>query len=216
MVRNTIELRMKLLPYIYTAFYNYNQKGTPPFRAMVLEDGYETHEALTSGILDDTKNPYAEGKRLEVTDQYMMGPSILVAPVFTGQSKRDIELPKGKWFDFYTGEYAGNGETITIKTKLEQIPLFVKDGAIIPMLTSTAKVKSVQSLEVRHYGQKENTFLLYNDDGVSYDYEKEEYSLTELTVKKRKNGKLIGNSKAINSDKFSYDNINWHWMTKQQ
>lgn len=216
MVRNTIELRMKLLPYIYTAFYNYNQKGIPPFRAMVLEDGYETHEALTSGILDDAKNPYAEEKRLEVTDQYMMGPSILVAPVFTGQNERDIELPKGKWFDFYTGEYAGNGETITIKTKLEQIPLFVKDGAIIPMLTSTAKVKSVQSLEIRHYGQKENAFLLYNDDGVSYDYEKKEYSLTELTVKKRKNGKLIGNSKTLNSDKFSYDNIIWRWMTKQQ
>lgn len=48
--------------------------------------------------------------------QYMMGPSILVAPVFTGQRERDIVLPNGNWFDFYTGEYAGNGETITIQT----------------------------------------------------------------------------------------------------
>jgi alpha-glucosidase (family GH31 glycosyl hydrolase) len=71
----------------------------------------------------------------------MMGPSILVAPVFTGQKDRKIVLPKGDWFDFYSGEYAGNGETITIQTKLEEIPLFVKDGAIIPMLTSISKEK---------------------------------------------------------------------------
>lgn len=216
MVRSTIELRMKLLPYLYTAFYKYNQKGIPPFRAMVLEKGYNTHESLAKGSVDDVKNPYTEEKRIEVTDQYMMGPSILVAPVFAGQRERDIELPNGNWFDFYTGEYAGNGETITVQTKLEQIPLLVKDGAIIPMLTTITKDELAPSLEVRHYGQKENTFVVYNDDGVSYDYEKDEYSLTELTVKKRKNGKLTGNSKPLNASRFKYDNITWRWMTKRR
>lgn len=214
MVRHTIELRMKLLPYLYTAFYNYNQKGIPPFRAMVLESGYNAQVTSKNGVIDDVKNPYAEDKRLEVTDQYMMGPSILVAPVFTGQKDRKIVLPKGDWFDFYSGEYAGNGETITIRTKLEEIPLFVKDGAIIPMLTSISKEEKEKSLEVRHYGSKANTFLLYNDDGVSYDYEKGEFSLTELSVEKTKNGKLSGNSKALNSNKFTYDTITWKFMTK--
>jgi alpha-D-xyloside xylohydrolase len=214
MVRNTIELRMKLLPYLYTAFYDYNQKGIPPFRAMVLESGYDTQETNKSGAIDDVKNPYAEDKRLEVTDQYMMGSSILVAPVFTGQSERNIVLPKGDWFDFYTGEYAGNGETITIQTKLEEIPLFVKDGAIIPMLTSIKKDETEKSLEIRHYGKKENTFLLYNDDGVSYDYEKGEFSITELKVEKTKDGELSGSSKSLNSDKFNYEKIIWRWMTK--
>ena len=129
------------------------------------------------GELDDAKNPYAEGKRLEVTDQYMMGPSILVAPVFTGQKQRDIVLPYGNWYDFYTGKYVGNGETIAIETKLEQIPLLVKDGAIIPMLTSIKKEESMQKLEVRHYGRSENSYLLYNDDGISYNYEKGDFSL---------------------------------------
>lgn len=216
MVRSTIELRMKLLPYLYTAFYKYNQKGIPPFRAMVLEKGNNIHESLAKGSVDDVKNPYTEEKRIEVTDQYMMGPSILVAPVFAGQRERDIELPNGNWFDFYTGKYAGNGETITVQTKLEQIPLLVKDGAIIPMLTTITKDELAPSLEVRHYGQKENTFVVYNDDGVSYDYEKDEYSLTELTVKKRKNGKLTGNSKPLNASRFKYDNITWRWMTKRR
>jgi alpha-D-xyloside xylohydrolase len=214
MVRNTIELRMELLPYLYTAFYNYNQKGIPPFRAMVLESGYDTQENTKNGVIDDVKNPYAEEKRLEVTDQYMMGPSILVAPVFAGQSERKIVLPKGDWFDFYTGEYAGNGETITIQTKLEEIPLFAKDGAIIPMLTSISKDETEKSLEIRHYGKKENTFSLYNDDGVSYDYEKGEFSLTELKVEKTKDGKLSGSSKPLNSEEFNYDDFIWRWMTK--
>jgi len=216
MVRNTIELRMKLLPYLYTAFYDYNQKGIPPFRAMVLENGYNTQETLAEDELDDAKNPYAEQKRLEVTDQYMMGPSILVAPVFTGQKERDIVLPKGNWFDFYTGEYAGNGETITIQTKLEQIPLFVKDGGIIPMLSSVDKNESDQTLEVRHYGSKENTFLVYNDDGISYDYERGEYALTELKVIKNKKGQLKGSSKALKNNKYNYGNIVWRWITKLQ
>ncbi len=207
MVRNTIELRMKLLPYLYTAFYDYNQKGIPPFRAMVLENGYNTQETLARDELDDVKNPYAEQKRLEVTDQYMMGPSLLVAPVFTGQKERDIVLPKGNWFDFYTGEYTGNGETITIQTKLEQIPLFVKDGGIIPMLYSVDKNESDSTLEVRHYGSKENTFLVYNDDGISYDYERGECALTELKVTKNKKGQLKGSSKALKNNKYNYGNI---------
>lgn len=211
MVRDNIRLREQLLPYIYTAFYNYKEKGIPPFRAMVLEDGYTSQEKLTGGKLDDSKNPYAEKKRIEVTDQYMMGPSILVAPVFTGQTERKIILPQGNWFDFYTGKYMGNGETITVQTKLEQIPLLVKDGAIIPMLSDSSQ--NTTSIEARHFGTKENAYTLYNDDGESYDYEKGQYSLTELKVEKRKNGKLIGKSKLVKSNKFDYGEIIWRWMT---
>ena len=106
---HVIQLRTDLLPYIYTAFYGYNQKGIPPFRAMVLESGYDSKEILSGGELDDSENPYEEQKRTELTDQYMMGPSILVAPVFTGQKERKVVLPKGRWYDFYTGKYAWNG-----------------------------------------------------------------------------------------------------------
>ncbi|GGW46025.1 TIM-barrel domain-containing protein [Arenibacter certesii] len=68
MVRDVVELRQKLLPYLYTAFYEYNQKGIPPFRAMVLESGYRSSEQIKDGKLDDSKNPYAEQNRIEVTD----------------------------------------------------------------------------------------------------------------------------------------------------
>jgi alpha-D-xyloside xylohydrolase len=214
MVRDNIQLRLDLLPYLYTAFYNYNQKGIPPFRAMVLESGFDVKESVSGGKLDGETNPYEEQKRMEVTDQYMMGPSILVAPVFTGQTERKVVLPKGNWYDFYTGALMGNGETITIKTKLELIPLFVKDGAIIPMLSSKElKDSDNTSLEVRHYGTKENTFQLYNDDGETFNYEKGDNTLLELKVVKGKDGKLKGQSNFIKNKKYSYGQINWLWMS---
>ena len=216
MVRDVIKLRKSLLPYLYTAFYYYSQKGIPPFRAMILENGYDLQEALTGGLLDDLKNPYGEKDRIEVTDQYMMGPYILVAPVFEGQTERKIVLPEGNWFDFYTGKFVGNNETVSIATKLEQIPLLVKDGAIIPMLPLSSDISQQNSaaIEVRHYGTKENTYLLYNDDGVSYDYEKGDCSLIELKVEKEKSGSLIGSSRPLTNNKFNYGAVTWRWMTK--
>jgi alpha-D-xyloside xylohydrolase len=78
--------------------------------------------------------------------------------------------------------------------------------------SESSNQKNAESLEVRHYGTKENTYLLYNDDGESYDYEKGEFSLTELKVE-RKRGELKGKSKALNN-KFNYGKVSWRWMTK--
>lgn len=146
-----------------------------------------------------------------------MGPSILVAPVFTGQKERNVVLPNGDWFDFYTGEYVGNGETINIETALDRIPLFVKDGGIIPMLSTvnSDNKKDMESIEVRHYGNKENRYHLYNDDGESFDYDKGEFSLMELNVERKKNGKLDGKFKKYKNNKFNYHTISWRWMTNQ-
>ena len=212
-VRENITLRMKLLPYLYTAFYEYNKKGIPPFRAMVLENDYDEKSKVTSGKLDDTDNPYAEKKIIEVTDQYMMGSYMLVAPVLEKQTERSVILPKGNWYDFYTGKYVGNGEKVIIQTKLEHIPLFVKDGAIIPMLADLDKDNSPSSLQVRHYGTKENNYLLYNDDGETYNFEKGDYTLLELKVVKNKSGKLVGKSSFINNKKYPYGKVDWLWMS---
>jgi alpha-glucosidase (family GH31 glycosyl hydrolase) len=216
-VRDVIKLRMRLLPYIYTAFYDYNQRGIPPFRAMVLETGFDATEKIVVGTLHGEKNPYAETTRLETTDQYMMGPSILVAPVFTGQKSRKVVLPKGNWYDYYTGKLVGNGQTITIQTTLEQIPLFVKDGGMIPIMPPVnhiASAKGTIELEVRHYGRKENTYLLYDDDGQTFDYEKGVFSITELRVR-AKRGKLTGSSSPIvNQWPSRYGSISWKFMSQ--
>jgi alpha-D-xyloside xylohydrolase len=180
-VRAVIELRMRLLPYLYTAFADYNRKGIPPMRAMVLEQGAaEAQTEIIPAKLDDVKNPYAESVALEQNDQFMFGPSILVAPYYEKQMlKRTVKLPKGNWYDFYTGELVGNGTTITVATP-ERTPLFVKEGAVIPMLSKAvdnSRAAVGHPLEVRHYGKQPGSFELYEDDGKTFDYEKGEFAL---------------------------------------
>jgi alpha-D-xyloside xylohydrolase len=204
-------LRMQLLPYIYSTFAQYYFEGKPPFRAMELVNGYLIKQEEIKGELDGTANPYAEAVKHEMKDQYMMGDFILVAPVFNNQSERKVVLPKGNWYDFYTGKYAGNGEVITVEPKLEQIPLFVKDGAIIPMIPAIRQTEewNNQPLELRVYGEGEGQFNIYDDDGKSFDYEQGKYTLVEAKVK---NGK--GSISETPSTNWTYSDIQWRYMSR--
>ena len=211
-------LRMQMMPYWYSEFAKYHFEGTPPFRGMNLEPGFNvkvTEEVLSQNLED---NPYLEAVNREVKDQYMAGEYLLVAPMFVGQESRKVILPKGNWYDFYTGEYAGNGEVITVKPGLEKIPVYVKDGGIIPMmapLLHAPKANDIVDLEVRHYGTKPNSYLLYDDDGETFDYEKGAYSWRTLTVKTDKKNGLIGEiSKAEKNKPNTIGKVTWRFMTK--
>lgn len=199
-------LRMQLLPYLYSIYAEYYLNGTPPFRAMVLEDGFDGKTRRVRGKLDATDNPYESVTVQELKDQYMAGDNIIVAPIFAGQTMREVVLPKGKWYDFYTGKYAGDGEIITLTvTPKTQIPMFVRDGGIVPMIPAVRQTESWRAglpLEVRIYGTAPGSFNLYDDDGSSYDYEKGKYSIKKLTTDSK--------SEDIKSDGgWSYTSINW-------
>lgn len=213
-------LRMQMMPYWYSEFAKYHFEGTPPFRGMNIEPGFNVKmvEEVLSQNLED--NPYLEAVNREVKDQYMAGEYLLVAPMFTGQESRKVILPKGNWYDFYTGEYAGNGEVITVTPGLEKIPVYVKDGGIIPMmapLLHAPKVGEIVNLEIRHYGTKPNSYMLYDDDGETFDYEKGEYSWRTLTVKADKMNKLIGEIfKAEKNKPNTIGKVTWRFMTQKQ
>lgn len=205
-------LRMRLLPYLYSSFAEYYKNGTPPFRGMNLEPGFEMEKEHFKGRLDGTRNPYAEAIRKEVKDQYMMGKSILVAPLFNMDDGREVILPKGNWYDFYTGAYVGNGEIIHVENGFEDLPLFVKEGGIIPMIPAirqTSEWKSGTPLEIRVYGKKKGEFELYDDDGESFDYEKGIFSSKLLKFDGQK-----GSVKSLNNKyKWTYGEIEWILMT---
>ncbi len=206
-------LRMQLLPYLYSTFADYYFNGTPPFRAMNLEPGFELSPDVVGKDFDATENPYAEALKKEVKDQYMMGEFLLVAPVFNMESERTVILPKGNWYNFYTGEFAGNGEIIKIENKLDKIPLFVKDGGIIPMMPKvrqTSEWIKNTPLEIRVYGTASGSLVLYDDDGLTFDFEKGEYTTKML---KAENGK--GSFEDIHtSETWSFGEITWNFMTK--
>jgi alpha-glucosidase (family GH31 glycosyl hydrolase) len=202
-VKEMALLRMRLMPYFYSEFAKYHFKGIPPFRAMNLEEGFATELQKEIKTTNLEENPYVEAVNKEVKDQYMAGEYLLVAPMFAGQETRRVILPKGDWFDFYTGEFVGNGQVITAKPGLSKIPVYVKDGGIIPMgpaLLHTPKLGEKIDIEVMYYGNKPSTYQLYDDDGETFNYENGDYSFRAIQVEKKGN-KLSTSIKASGKGK---------------
>ena len=137
--------------------------------------------------------------------------------MFAGQKERTVILPKGKWYDFYTGKLAGEGEIITV-SGLDKIPVFVKDGAIIPMAQNPDPhfdpAKKVD-FEIRHYGTKTGSYKLYDDDGVTFNYENGAYAWREITVTRKKDGTLTGSiSKAEKGKPNTFGKVVWRFMSQ--
>lgn len=191
-VADVAKLRMQLIPYLYTCFAEYAFYGRPPFRAMNLVEGFSGTDEITGGNLNSVENPYALATKKEMKDQFMVGGNLLVAPLFAGETQRQVILPKGKWYDFYTGNLAGEAEVISVSPGLDRIPVFVRDGGIIPMAISTSLNNEKTDLVIRHYGEKESEYMLYDDDGATFNYEKGEFSWRKISVTHDKKGKLKG------------------------
>lgn len=214
-------LRMQMMPYWYSEFARYHFDGIPPFRAMNLEPGFIPEQGTTAKLSDANleENPYLEAVSKEIKDQYMAGEYLLVAPMFKGQKERTVVLPKGDWYDFYTGKYVGNGEKITVTPGLDRIPVYVKDGAILPFMEArlhAPKAGEKVNLEIRHYGKADGSYRLYDDDGETFDYEKGAYSWRDITVTRDKKGKLKGAiSKAEKGKPNSIANVTWKFMTEE-
>lgn len=150
-------LRYYLMPYIYslsglTYFNDYTI-----MRAMVMDFGYDP-AVLKTG------------------DQYMFGPSILVAPVYKFRARsREVCFPSGTgWYDFYSGKYFLGGQKVEVEAPYERIPLFIKEGSIIPFgprINYTSE-KASDPLTLYVYTGRDCAFTLYEDEGVNYNYEK--------------------------------------------
>ncbi|WP_416372125.1 TIM-barrel domain-containing protein [Bacteroides sp.] len=216
-------LRMRMIPYWYTEFARYHFDGIPPFRAMNLEAGFSPSGAepveLQNTNANLETNPYLEAVSKEIKDQYMAGEYLLIAPLFAGQTQRKVVLPKGNWYDFYTGKYVGNGETITVSPGLDRIPVFVKDGAIIPLMEPLLHAPTAgqkMNLEIRHYGKADGFYRFYDDDGETYDYERGEYTWRDIRVTRDRKGRLKGSiSKAERGKPDNIGTVNWRFMTQE-
>jgi alpha-D-xyloside xylohydrolase len=218
-VKAVAGLRMQLLPYIYAAFAQYHFEGIPPFRAMNLAAPF------SDGSSSKSENPGSAVVKLtmhydrDFNDQYMMGDNLLIAPLFAGEKSRKVYLPSGKWYDFYTGAFAGENEVIEVSPGIEKIPLFVRNGGIIPMVpfhdhAPEAGAKMV--LEIRHYGDAPGSFLLYDDDGESFDYLKGKFSITKIEITKSPGGELRGSMQIPEKGQpFGYTaSPEWNFMTR--
>ena len=208
-VRESVELRLRLLPYLYTAFADYAFKGIPPMRAMILERGAASADQVTviPGRLDGEANPYAQDRTVERNDQFMFGPSIMVAPFYeTSATERQVQFPAGDWYDFYTGRPVGGRQgsiTISAAQTGNRMPLFVKRGAVIPLLSRVVSNTDQAygcDLELRLYGNSQGNYELYEDDGNSFDYMRGNFSLRKIEVLKNLSGEFTYTENRVPSE----------------
>jgi alpha-D-xyloside xylohydrolase len=142
--RSILELRMRFLPYLHAAFVRYQLEGLPPFRALVLD----SPEDRNTWLLDD---------------QYLVGDSLLVAPMFAGEDGRNVYLPHGEWFDFWNGQQYEGLANISVEAPVDRIPLFIRSGALLPLAYPTLHSDDEESwsLEARVYGKLSSSCVLY-------------------------------------------------------
>ncbi|MGA2605303.1 MAG: glycoside hydrolase family 31 protein [Verrucomicrobiia bacterium] len=162
--RRYISLRYQLLPYFYNLFHEAAQDGTPIMRPLFWE-------------FPDDPNGYA------VDDQFLLGPSLLVAPVMQpGACERAVYLPPGQWYDYWTKQVFKGEQYVGANAPLEMLPLYVRAGSIIPMTEPIEYVDQKRPSEIilDVYPGNKTTGYLYEDDGKSFDHERGAYSLTRF------------------------------------
>jgi alpha-D-xyloside xylohydrolase len=159
-----LRLRYQLMPYIYSLGYMTNQTGAPYMRALFMDFPHDP--AVT-----------------DIGDEYMFGPSLLVAPVTDqGATSRRVYLPAGTdWYNYWTNERVRGGQMIEAVAPIDTIPLFVRAGSILPLGAPVDNTSQPQPLDkLRIYPGADSDFTLYNDDGKTYAYEKGDSRITRL------------------------------------
>ena len=120
----------------------------------------------------------------DVSDAYMFGPSLLVAPVYEyGARSREVYFPECEgWYDFYTNKYMGGGVSVRVSAPYERIPLYVRAGSIIPAgpQMQWSDEKPADDITIYVYKGADGKFTLYEDEGVNYNYEKGLYSMIDF------------------------------------
>lgn len=178
-IKRLFDFRMSLIPYLYNAFHEYQSKGTPPFRAMIVD--YPNDENLYN-----------------LADQYMIGENLLAAPFSGNAESRKVYLPKGVWYDFNTYEKFMGGKEYEIKFKYDELPLFVKDGTILPLAKPVNFVDANTRFDLTCYvfGKDPTPAYLFEDDGVTLNHQKGDFNKITLTLKEKEiDLKRMGSSK---------------------
>ena len=162
--RDLFRLRYRLIPYIYTMTRAAHDEALPLLRPLYI-------------VHPDLEEAYRH------LDEYYFGDAMLVAPILDSSGVRNVYLPPGEWVDYFTGARHQGDRSIQVKCSLETLPLFVRSGSIIPQQPDMdyTDQRPLDSLIVDVYAPGNSKFSLYEDDGISLDYDHGKSAVTPLT-----------------------------------
>lgn len=159
-----LRLRYQLMPYIYSLGWSAHQTGAPFMRGLFMDFGDDPNVA-------------------DLGDEYMFGPALLVAPVTQqGMTSREVYLPAGTdWYNFWTHQRLHGGQRLLVSAPIDEIPLFVRAGSILPLGTPVESTNQQQKItKVLVFPGANGSFDLYSDDGTTYAYETGAYQIGHL------------------------------------
>ncbi len=159
-----LRLRYQLMPYIYLLGWSAHETGAPFMRGLFMDFGSDPNVA-------------------DLSDEYMFGPALLVAPVTQqGMTSREVYLPAGAdWYNFWTHQRVHGGQRLAVSAPIDEIPLFVRAGSILPLGTPVESTNQAQKIaKVMVFAGADGAFDLYRDDGTSYAYESGAYEISHL------------------------------------
>ncbi|RZK40108.1 MAG: DUF5110 domain-containing protein, partial [Hymenobacter sp.] len=167
LARQFIELRYQLLPYVYTAFWQYSTHGTPMLRPLTFLDQNDPETYLRMA-------------------EFALGDHLLICPITqAGADGRWMYLPKGQWYYYWTDELKAGGAEVWAAADLTRIPLFIRAGAVVPMQPVMQYVgeKVVTELTLHvYYTSGPTESVLYDDGGEGYGYQQGQQTTRRFTV----------------------------------
>jgi alpha-glucosidase len=169
--RRYIGLRYQLMPYLYSAFFESSVKGMPVLRSLAIDYPFD------SRIFD-----------ADFQQQFLFGPSVMVAPVRSDDRLAKVYLPDGEWYSFFTDSIYSGKRVLLTECPIEEIPLFVKAGSILPAqkLVESTSEDPGDTLFVHIYkGGTKSRFTYYEDDGNTYRYLQDEFYRRDIIYNNR-------------------------------
>lgn len=171
------KLRYRLMPYLYSMAGMVHLKDYTMMRGLVMDFN-------------------GDEKVLDIKDQWMFGSALMACPVGEYQKySREVYLPKQKgWYDFYTGAYYAGGQTIVADAPFDKIPVFIPEGAILPIGPEMqwSDEKKPELIDLYVYAGKDGSYTLYEDEGTNYNYEKGKYAVIDFKYNDARKQVTIG------------------------
>ena len=194
--RNYMKLRYRLMPYLYSLFFDAAKTGMPINRSLAFYFPFDEK------IYDH-----------QFHNQYLFGPSLLVAPVESNNDLLRVYLPEGSWYDLMTDQLRGGNQQFVEDCPIHLLPVYVKGSSIIPMKERAGRNTNDfgDTLEIHIYkGDTYNDFTLYEDDGISFEHEHGVFSKRKIAYTPEKNEIIIQDKKGSFTSPYTTLKVYFH------
>jgi len=195
-IKKDIEHRYKLLPYIYSGFYESTQTGLPLARTLAI---------------DYTSDENIYDRRFQ--NQFLFGDSILVAPVISTAEMAEVYLPAGDWYRLSSDQKFSGNQTVAVVSPLTDLPVFIKAGGIVPMqnVVQSTNEPGDGILQIHVWnGNDPNSFVYYEDDGTTYSYQQGAYYKRTITFNPQAKEVSLSAVEGSHPSKYSKLCLVWH------